>query len=146
MSYNTWNLSKVQCWLLANDRTCWDGSQLFPFLFFSLGQYFTCNDSDQVWITCESELHGWESRMACSILSPIGSSDPGIVRSVCSQFWSFNVTTVWLSLLQFDAVWFIDFPEKKIDLWVQWIRDSCIVFNFWYPRSRFMLETWSWCY
>ena len=24
-------------------------------------------------IKCESELHGWVSRMACSILSPIGN-------------------------------------------------------------------------
>ena len=37
-------MSKVQCCLLAN------GSQLFPFLFFSLAPYFTCNDSDPVQI------------------------------------------------------------------------------------------------
>ena len=27
-------MSKVQCWLLANDSACWHGSQLFPFSFF----------------------------------------------------------------------------------------------------------------
>ena len=44
-------MSKVQCWLFANDRACLQGSQLFPFLFLSLAQYFTCNDSDpvQIW-------------------------------------------------------------------------------------------------
>ena len=34
-----------------------------------------------------------------------------------------------LSLFQFDAVLFIDFSAKDFDRWVQWIRDSCFVFN-----------------
>ena len=34
--------------MLANDRACSHGSQLIPFLFFSLAPYFTCNDSDPV--------------------------------------------------------------------------------------------------
>ena len=36
----------------------------------------------------------------------------------------------WLSIFQFDAVRFIDFSAKDFDRWVQWIRNSCFVFNF----------------
>ena len=65
-------MSKVQCWLLVNDRACWHGSQLFPFLFFSLAQHCTWNDSDPVRIwshvsrSCTAGYLG-------SILSPIGT-------------------------------------------------------------------------
>ena len=80
-------MSKVRCWLLANNRAWCYGSQLFPFLFFSLAPYFTCNDSDpvQIWshVTCESELHGWESRMACSILSLIGNLHRCVLTCMC---------------------------------------------------------------
>ena len=34
--------------MVALTRACWHGSQLFPFLFFSLAPYFTCNDADPV--------------------------------------------------------------------------------------------------
>ena len=50
--------------------------QFFSISLFVLGAVF-CTlrlRSGTDLITCESELHGWVSRMACSILSPIGSS------------------------------------------------------------------------
>ena len=41
-----------------------------------------------------------------------------------------------LSIFQFDAVRFIDFSAKDFDRWVQWIRDSCFVFNFWKSKIK----------
>ena len=41
-----------------------------------------------------------------------------------------------LSIFQFDAVQFIDFSAKDFDRWVQWIRDSCFVFNFWKSKIK----------
>ena len=38
MSYNTYIISRVQCWLLANDRACWHGSNYLIFLFFPLAR------------------------------------------------------------------------------------------------------------
>ena len=35
-----------------------------------------------------------------------------------------------LSIFRFDAVRSIDFSANVFDRWVQWIRDSCLVFNF----------------
>ena len=40
-----------------------------------------------------------------------------------------------LSIFQFDAVRRIDFSAKDFGRWVQWIRDSCFVFNF--CKSKF---------
>ena len=36
-----------------------------------------------------------------------------------------------LSIFRFDAVRSIDFSANVFDRWVQWIRASCFVFNFW---------------
>ena len=41
-----------------------------------------------------------------------------------------------LSILQFDAVWLIDFSEKDFNWFVQCIRDSCYVFNFWKSKIK----------
>ena len=45
-----------------------------------------------------------------------------------------------LSMLQFDAVRFIDFSANFFDRWVQWIRDSCYVFDFWKSKIKIYLE------
>ena len=50
--------------------------------------------------------------------------------SLFDQFVSsFDCANV-LSIFQFDAVRFIDFSAIFFERWVQWIRDSCFIFNF----------------
>ena len=41
-----------------------------------------------------------------------------------------------LSIFQFDVVQFIDFSAKDFDLWVQWKRHRCVVFNFWKSKIK----------
>ena len=53
--------------------------------------------------------------------------------SFLDQFVSSFDRANGLSIFRFDAVRFIDFSAKDFDRWVhmvQWIRDSCFVFNF----------------
>ena len=56
--------------------------------------------------------------------------------SLLNQFVSSFDRANGLSIFQFDAVWFIDFSAKDFDRWVQWIRDSCFVFNFWKSKLK----------
>ena len=43
---------------------------------------------------------------------------------------------IGISIFQFDAVPFFDFSANDFDRWVQWIRDSCFVFNFWKSKIK----------
>ena len=63
--------------------------------------------------------------------------------SLFDQFVSSFDRADRLSISQFDAVRFIDFSAKDFDRWVQWIRDSCFVFDFWQSKIK---VCWSWCY
>ena len=56
--------------------------------------------------------------------------------SLLAQFVSSFDRANVLSIFQIDAVRFIDFSAKDFDRWVQWIRDSYFVFNFWKSKVK----------
>ena len=56
--------------------------------------------------------------------------------SLLAQFVSSFDRANVLSIFQIDAVRFIDFSAKDFDRWVQWIRDSYFVFNFWKSKIK----------
>ena len=60
--------------------------------------------------------------------------------SLLDQFVSSFDRANGLSIFQFDAVRYIDFSAKGFDQWVQWIRDSCFVFNFWKSKIKIYVE------
>ena len=81
----------------------------------------------------------YAARSAGCMEEGVGLGRPGIVRSIVNSFDLAN----GLSIFQFDAVRFIDFSAKVFGRWVQWIRDSCFVFNFCKSKikaSRFVSE------
>ena len=65
--------------------------------------------------------------------------------SLLDQFISSFDFANGLSIFQFDALWFIHFLAKDFDRWVQWIKDSCFVFNYWKSKIKiydnFILES-----
>ena len=66
-----------------------------------------------------------------------------LFRSLLDQFVLSFDRADGLSIFQFDAVRRIDFSAKDFGRWVQWIRDSCFVFNFCKSKikaSRFVSE------
>ena len=79
-------MSKVQCWLLANDHACLHGSNYFPFqVLFSWRVFYMLRlRSGTDLITYESELHGWVSKVPCPMLSHIGIPRPHIPCLVCA--------------------------------------------------------------
>ena len=80
---------------------------------------------------------GWFLAVACAYLCKTKLAF--VVKSVPIE--SFEAVSRFdrangLSIFHFDAVQFIDASAKDFDLWVQWIRDSCFVFNFWKSKTK----------
>ena len=88
-------MSKVQSWLLANDRACQHGSNYFHFSFFLGAVFYMLRlRSGTDLITCESELHGWVSRMPCPMLSHMGIGGTAhcqlLATRLCKLFYSWH--------------------------------------------------------
>ncbi len=64
----------------------------------------------------------------------------GIVQFFLDQFISSFAFAYVLSILAFDADWFIHITTKGFDQMIQWNRDIRVVFNSWKSKIKIYVE------